>query len=100
MNMQSADGLPKYKLAAYYWTLIDHRMRSLEGEDWAAGERPEFVYGDGGPDDGHLYWRVGDRHLTVDRDHVIETSLNDGETANRRVIGPEGALADEVADSA
>jgi hypothetical protein len=72
-----AQGLPMYKLAAHYWSVIDRQMRALQGEEWAAGERPEFIVGDGGPNNGHAYWRVGSRRLTVDGERVVEISTED-----------------------
>jgi hypothetical protein len=72
-----AQELPMYKLAAHYWSVIDRQMRILQGEEWAAGERPEFIVGDGGPNNGHAYWRVGRRRLTVEGERVVEISTED-----------------------
>ena len=91
-----AQELPMYKLAAHYWSVIDRQMRTVEGEEWSAGERPEFVLADGGAHNGHAYWRVGDRRLTVEGERVVETTMDDGQPT-RRVIGAHDVSADEAA---
>jgi hypothetical protein len=74
-------------------------MRAVEGEDWAAGE-PEAELGQvaEGPQQGRLFWRVGNRQLIVDADGVtvIELTLADGRPSRRRVIGVDGVVQDDA----
>jgi hypothetical protein len=83
------------KVAAERWRVINARLSALEGEGWAAGPgEAELVQVTDGPEQGRVFWQVGSRQLSV-AEYVIETTVVDGRATRRRVIGPEGVVADD-----
>ncbi len=76
------------QVAADLWRTIDRRMRALEGPGWHGGHDPELCQVREGPEQGRLFWEVGERHLLVDK-YVVEAT-----PTRRRVIGPEGVIAE------
>ena len=86
--------LPRYKLAALHWSIIDRQMRAVEGDEWAQDCSPEFMVAADGGASSHGYWRVGGRCLSVEDGHVVETTIVHGDQVLRSANGAGGSGGD------